>query len=65
MLVFDEKSKSSLERGEYYLVQCPGFCPSGFEIAEWDGKNFISQANSDEMNNEVEGFLHTYKIAQV
>lgn len=65
MIRFTEESAKDLERGDYYLVQCPDFCPSGFEIAEWDGKNFISQANSDEMNDQVEGFLDTDKIQQV
>jgi len=39
MLKFKSIEEELPKEGEYYLVQCPEFSDSGFEIAEWiDGE---------------------------
>lgn len=65
MTEFNDANKWKLINEYWYLVQCPEFCESGFEVAQWDGYGFISQANGDEINRFVKGFMSLNKIAVV
>lgn len=56
MTTFDPTKTKLLHKEEWYLVKCSRFSESGYEIAQWDGEGFISQANNDEISDFVEGY---------
>jgi hypothetical protein len=37
------KSNPKKWRGESYLVRCPDYCGSGYQVASWDGVNWTTE----------------------
>lgn len=56
MLDNTEENRENLQAGDYFIVTTPHFCESGYEIAEWNGKNFVSQGNGDNIDQYVKSF---------
>jgi hypothetical protein len=53
MQKFYIENKKKLEPGTWFLVKCPEFCQSKFEVAYWDGDCFVSQANGEDITETV------------
>lgn len=56
MKEFNDKNTKELQQDEWYMVKCPLFCESQYEIARWEFTNFVSQANGDFINQYVTHF---------
>lgn len=44
------------ELDEWYIVKCPEFCDSGFQIASWNGSEWDHGHFSESVHPYVEGF---------
>lgn len=56
MKKFNKDNTSELIRDEWYLVKCPLFSESKYEVAVWEFEKFRSQANGDFINDYVTHF---------
>ncbi len=45
--------------GEWYLVKCPGYCPSGFSTAQWNSFEdyWSDEGESSDINERVTEYL--------
>lgn len=51
--------KEQPTEGEWYIVKCPEFSDSGFEIAEWDGEYWQHGHFSQSCHEYVVGYCPT------
>lgn len=42
MIKFKKQNPKKLT-GEWYLVRCPKYCQSGYQIARWNGKDWETE----------------------
>lgn len=46
------------DMGQLCICECPGWCSLGYQIAEWDGKQFIyPEQPNDDFNELVIGWM--------
>lgn len=49
---------SPMPEDGFYLVRCPNYCESGYQIAKWDNNLFSWSIEGDEA---VDGFVTHYQ----
>ncbi len=56
ILRFSTNGNPSSRSEDSYLVKCPDYCQSGFQIATWNGKTWVTDDGSN-ISKYVKGWV--------